>query len=228
MVGLVGLASAARLGRRAKVAAHLSVFLGLLMLCTVVDGWRKPALALLVGPGDSVEVTFFFASPPDVGGPAIDFLALTTTPFTASGPGIAINAQLFDGVALLGEGTRPSAAFVSFSDGDFGNAIAASLGGITDPGFQGRILFTPVFPVGTGFIDFDPDNFNIRAGHGTTTGVLLQEESASITSISIPPEVGVPTAVTPAPAALVLFFSGLVVLGFVLFGRRKNEGAQAG
>lgn len=221
MVGLVGLTSAARLGTRMQAAKRLSVMLCIVSFCGVLDGWRHPASALLVGPGDSVEVTFFFASPPDVGGEVIDFLALTTTSFSSSGPGIAINAQLFDGAALLGSGNRPSAAFISFSDGLFGNAVAASLGSLTDSGFQGRILFTPLFVDAGDFINFDVDNFNVRAGHGSVGSVLLQQDGATITSVSIP------TVETPIPAAALLFFSALAVLGIVVFRRKRGESAEA-
>jgi hypothetical protein len=223
MAGLVGLMPAIRPRRRGKAAANLSLLLCVFALGFGIDAWRKPAMALFVAPGDSVEVAFFFESPPNVGGAAIDFLALTTTPFSASGPGIAIHAQLFDGTTLLGSGMRPNAALISFTDGAFSNAIPASLGSVTDPGFQGRIRFTPDFPGGAGFIDFDPDNFNARAGHGNPTGVLLQQDGATIASVSVSADVAIPTTETPAPAALFLFFSGLVVLGFVLIWRRQKD-----
>lgn len=221
MAGLVGLTSAARRKMRARAIGRLTFFLGIFVFCAALDGWRQSASALVVGPGDSVEVTFFFASPPNVGGDTIDFLALTATPFTSSGPDITATAQLFSGPALLGSGALPSAAFIAFSDGLYANAIPATLSSITAAGFQGSILFTPVFPGGVGYIEFNLANFNVRAGHGNSaTGVLLAQDGATITSISIP------TVETPVPAALLLFFSALAALGGVLV-RRRGGGEEA-
>jgi len=187
MAGLAGLAPATHRRWRGKAAAYLMVLLCVFALSTGIDGVRKPAFALLLVPGDSVEVTFLFASPPDVG-------------------------------------VRPNAALISFTDGVFGNAIPVSLGSVTDPGFQGRIRFTPEFPGGSGFIDLEPENFNLRVGHGDATGGLLQQGDATLATVAISSDRAIPTTETPTPAALILFFAGLLVLGCVVLLRRGKDG----
>jgi len=219
MASRVALAPAARRDLRVAAAARPMHLFCIAVVCLAVYTWSTAASALVVGPGDSVEVTFAFPSPPDVGGGAIDFLALTTTPFSASEPDIAVSAQLFDRGALLGSGVRPSAALISFSGGLFANAIVASLSSVTDADFQGRILFTPIFAADAGFLDFDPVNFNVRAGHGSAGGVLLAQDGAVLRSV------GIPTVETPTPAALLLFVSALAVLGIALYWRRSRDRA---
>jgi hypothetical protein len=222
MASWVELASAPRWNGREKPGVRIlrSSFLQRLVVVLVCLGAvaaGNPAQALLVGPGDSVEVTFAFTTPPNAGGNAIDLLVLTTTPFTASGPGITVNASLYDGAALLGSGIRPSAALISFSDGLYTNAIAANLDSVRTGAIDGRIVFTPNFADDAGFIDFDPDNFDVRGAHGFTSSVILASPGAAIRSVEIP------VAQTPVPPALLLFASALAALGIALYRRRPRS-----
>lgn len=118
----------------------------------------------------------------------------------------------------------PNAAFISFTDGVFSNALPASPNSVTDPRFQGHIRFTPEFPGGAGFIDFELENFNVRAGHSDAMGVLLHQDDATIATVSVSPDRAIPTTESPTPAALFLFFSGLLVLGCVVLLRRGKDG----
>jgi len=215
MASRVERASAVRRLGICRSGASLLRFWGGALFCLLAFSAGNPARALIVGPGDSLEVTFAFATVPDAGGMTIDLLALTTTPFSASAPNIAVAAQLYDGAALLGSGLRPSAALVSFSDGLFTNAITALLDPVRDGSIAGRVVFTPIFPGDVGFINFDTANFRVRAGHGTSgSGALLATPDAAISSVRVP------VAATPAPAALLLFVSALAALSFVFYRRR--------
>jgi len=223
MAGRVELASAARrLGRGGAVAwgSRLSFFV---LCCLSIFAAGSPARALVIGPGDSLEVTFVFASPPSAGSETIDLLVLTTTPFSASGPGIAVTAQLYDGATLLASGVRPSAALITFSDGAYGDAIAASLDTLRNGTIQGRIVLTPDFAGDTGYINFTPENFQVRGAHGFTQSVILASPGADILSVGIPSRTpNTPVAATPVPAAMLLFGSALAVLVVACLRRRPR------
>lgn len=176
-----------------------------------LSGFRNDAAALLVTPGQALEVTFsFFNTPPVVPG-GVDVLALTTPPFTASGPGIAVNAELFDGATLLGSGSVSSAAIVPFvSAGSLFDGVTANLASVVDGTIDGLIRITPLFTEADGFIEFTFANFNIRAGRGTSAnGQIFAAPFARVQSAEVVSAV----SPVPLPAAFILLLSGLSILG---------------
>ncbi len=178
-----------------------------------LSGWRNDAVALLVQPGQALEVTFsFFNTPPVVPG-GLDVLALTTTPFTASGPGISVNAQLFDGGTSLGSGVVGSAAIVPFvSAGSLFDGVSTDLTSVVDGTIDGLIRITPNFTESDGFIEFTFANFNIRAGRGTSAnGQIFAAPFARVQSAEVVSAV----STVPLPAAFILLLSGLSLLGGV-------------
>ncbi len=158
-----------------------------------------------------MEVTFsFFNTPPVVPG-GVDVLALTTPPFTASGPDISVNAELLDGATSLGSGAVASAAIVPFvSAGGLFDGITANLATVIDGTIDGSIRITPNFTEADGFIEFTFANFNIRAGRGTSAnGQIFAAPFARVVSAEVVSAV----SHVPLPAAIVLFLSGLSLLG---------------
>lgn len=182
-----------------------------------LSGWRNDAAALLVTPGQALEVTFtFFDTPPVVPG-GVDVLALTTTPFLASGPGISVDAELFDGATSLGSGTVASAAIVPFvSAGGLFDGVTSNLATVIDGTIDGLIRITPNFTDADGFIEFTFANFDIRAGRGTSErGQILAAPFARVASAEV---VSAPSPV-PLPAAFLLLLSGLSLLGGIAVWR---------
>lgn len=175
------------------------------------SGWRNDAAALLVQPGQALEVTFsFFNTPPVVPG-GVDVLALTTSPFSASGPGISVNAELFDGATPLGSGTVASAAIAPFvSAGSLFDGVTANLATVVDGTIDGLIRITPKFTEADGFIEFTFANFNIRASRGTSAnGQIFAAPFARVVSAEVVSAV----SHVPLPAAFLLLLSGLSLLG---------------
>ena len=192
------------------VARYVSI-LFLVLTLLPLSGWRNDAAALLVNPGQALEVTFsFFNTPPFVPG-GVDVLALTTTPFTASGPGISVNAELFDGATSLGSGIVASAAIVPFvSAGSLFDGVTSNLATVIDGTIGGLIRITPIFTEADGFIEFTFANFNVRAGRGTSAqGQVLAAPFARVQSAEVVSAV----SPVPLPAAFILLLSGLSLLG---------------
>ncbi len=205
--------------RPRAVSRCISVFLLLLTLLSF-SGWRNDAAALLVTPGQALEVEFsFFNTPPVVPG-GVDVLALTTTPFSASESNISVNAELFDGSTLLGSGVVASAAIVPFiSAGSLFDGITSNLATVIDGTIDGRIRITPNFTSADGFIEFTFANFNVRAGRGTSDGSQVfaapfaRVQAAEVVSAVSP---------VPLPAAVFLLLSGLSVLGGIAVYRWRR------
>lgn len=192
------------------VSRYVSI-LFLVLTLLPLSGWRNDAAALLVKPGQALEVTFtFFDTPPVVPG-GVDVIALTTPPFTASGPGISVNAELFDGATSLGSGVVASAAIIPFvSTGSLFDGVTSNLATVIDGTIDGLIRVTPIFTDADGFIEFTFANFNIRAGRGTSAqGQIFAAPFARVASA----EVVTAVSPVPLPAAFVLLLSGLSLLG---------------
>lgn len=202
----------ARLGLASPRAVSRCVSVLFLVLTLLpLSGWRNDAAALLVTPGQALEVTFsFFNTPPVVPG-GVDVLALTTTPFSASGPGISVNAELFDGATSLGSGVVASAAIVPFvSAGSLFDGVSSNLASVVDGTIDGLIRITPIFTEADGFIEFTFANFNIRAGRGTSAnGQIFAAPFARVQSAEVVSAV----SPVPLPAAFILLLSGLSLLG---------------
>lgn len=196
--------------------------LGVLLVCLGLFAVGNPARALLIGPGEAIEVTFDFSAPPDAGGNTVDLLYMTITPIISSGPTISVLSQLFDGATLLGGGVQSISAFTGFSDGIYGNAFPANLDSVRDGTIDGRIVLTPTFPGGTGFMEFDPANLKVGAAHAVTTErVLFASPNPTVLSV------GTTVSAVPVPAALLLFASALAAVVAALFRRRLRGEAAA-
>lgn len=200
-----------RLGFASPRAVSRCVSILFLVLTLLpLSGWRNDASALLVKPGQALEVTFtFFDTPPVVPG-GVDVLALTTTPFSPSSPGITVDAELFDGAMSLGSGTVASAAIIPFiSAGSLFDGVSSNLATVVDGTIDGLIRVTPNFTDADGFIEFALANFNIRAGRGTSAqGQIFAAPFARVASAEV-----VAVSPVPLPAAFVLLLSGLSLLG---------------
>lgn len=198
----------------------VSRFVSILLLVIALlplSGWRNDAAALLVKPGQALEVTFtFFNTPPNVPG-GVDVIALTTTPFAASASGISVVADLFDGATLLGSGTVASAAIVPFvSPGSLFGGVQSNLATVVDGTIDGLIRLTPSFTDADGFLEFTFANFNIRAGRGTSeTGQILAAPFARVSSAEVVSAV----SHVPLPAAFILLLSSLSLLGGIAVWR---------
>ena len=214
----VSVVSREPIGKAVRAVAFAVTLLGGLSISSTGN-------ALVVGPGEAFQIDFSFSAAPVIPGGA-DGLVLTASGTTTSGPGIPVNAALFDGPTLLGAGEVPFSIVTAFvSPFSLFSGITANVDPVVDGSIDGRIRITPDFPGGDGFLDFSTATLIIRAIRGTPTGVVLAPETATIEATTVVSETP-PVSEVPLPASLFLLLSALAVLGFVIWRRTRTISAD--
>ncbi len=183
----------------------------------------KEAAAIVVNPGQTLDITFSLSGPPSVpgftgaGGLAVDTLQFIETdhgPFGTHGV-----AQLFNGSTLLGSvnfiaGFVQSFAFVAPGSAFTFPAVGtvSDWSSITSGAINGILKITLDHT-----IDFSIASVYLGVANGSSQ-ILLASPGVTITGAAI---------ATPLPAALPLFATGAGVLGLIGWRRKRKAAALA-